>query len=441
MSTASNVMLKIACVWLITALSAPPAAAKSGKIYPHSPCGKRLMGAKWPGCLKKFHPKELKPYTPKTYADNGLKDTLTPLGRSARGMWITPYAMYRLGAEKIARAMKRNHLNAVVLDTKDDFGQILWPSKVPLAQQQQRLLLKDPKKTIETFHKHGIYVIGRLTCFKDSRLPYLRPDLSARIGRRGRRLLSAGANWLDNYAMEVQDYLIDLALELQELGFDEIQLDYIRFPKGVVSRVGTWMHNTKGVERATLIKSFLERMDRALKIPMSADTYGLTTLVDGDPRGLGQSLEMMSKYVEALSPMMYANGMSSYFKNNKITNFVYGIIRCGLWRTRRKAPGIALRPYLQGYPNSVEHLFGPDFIKRQLHAAELAGSDGFLFWNPSMKNRVLYAGLRRLGHRKVDAYGKKTLEYRKTGPGPFCRLKGNVFGRKRKRTRKRKRAR
>ena len=186
---------------------AQPAAARSAKTYNHNPCHAKNT---WPGCVRKHHSLDLRPYTPRKYKDHGLEDAMSELGRTARGYWATPYFVYRVGAERMARALKKNHLNAVVIDTKSDFGRVLYPSKVPLSRKQQKHLLRDPRKLIETLHRHGIYVIARLVCFKDSRLPFIRPDLSARIGRRARRLLSAGANWLDPYSMEVQDYIIDL---------------------------------------------------------------------------------------------------------------------------------------------------------------------------------------------------------------------------------------
>jgi len=426
-------MIRVCFVLLLFA--AAPSWAESAKIYNHSPCHPKNT---WPGCVKKFHSLELRPYTPKKYKDHGLEDKMTELGRNARGYWATPYFVHRVGARRMALGLKRNHLNAVVIDTKSDFGRVLYPSKVKLSKKQQKHLIRNPRKLLDTLHKHGIYVIARLVCFKDSRLPYIRPDLSARIGHRARRLLSAGANWLDPYSMEVQDYIIDLALELQDLGFDEIQFDYIRFPKGLVSRLGTWLHNKDNTPRATIIKRFLERVDRALTIPISTDVYGLTTLVDGDPRRLGQSIEEMARYVDAISPMMYANGMQTYFKDSHVTERIYSILHCGLWRARQKALKITLRPYLQAYPNGVEHLFGPDFIRRQLIAAERAGSDGFLFWNPAMRNGVVYRGLRLLGHDRVDGFGKNPGQWKQNAPGPWCKRTGDVFT-KRKRRRRRRR--
>lgn len=374
---------------------------------------------------------ELRPYTPKRYADHGLEDKLSAQGRRARGLYITPYYLRRYGAKRTARMAKRAHLDAVVIDVKDDWGKVLWPSKVALSQGVQQRLIRDPKKMIEAFHKAGVYVIARLVCFKDNSLPYARPDLSVRFQPKGTRLFWAGAAWLDHYSPEVRDYLIDLALEWQAYGVDEIQLDYIRFPKGKTATWGRWLHQKKdSPTRAQLIASFLDRLDRALKIPLSADVYGLTTLVDGDPRGLGQTIEKMARYVEAISPMMYAAGMTSYFRKGKMTDRVYNIIQCGIWRARQKAPHIALRPWLQAYPDRVP-LFGKEFVRRQVRAAERAGSNGFLFWNPRMTNGVAFSALHKLGKRYLERFGTNTDQYKRYRPGRWCKPpgKGNVFGR------------
>ncbi|PIE18234.1 MAG: hypothetical protein CSA65_05835 [Proteobacteria bacterium] len=385
---------------------------------------------------RKKYPMTLQPYTPKNYPDHGTKDTLTPQGRRARGFYLTPYWLHRVGAKRTAKLMKAAHLNAVVIDLKDDFGQVLWRSKVPLSKLRgvQRRLIKDPRAVVKAFHDEGIYVIGRLVAFKDSKLVYARPDLAVRF-KPGKRMFWAGTGWLDAYSPEVRDYLIDLALEWQAFGIDEIQLDYIRFPKGRTATWGVWLHKAKDQrERDVLIASFLDRLDRALKLPLSVDIYGLTTLVDGDPRTLGQTIEKMARHVEAISPMMYANGMTSYFPKRMVTKRVYAIIQCGIWRARQKAPHIALRPYLQAYPSNVS-FFSKDFIIKQLEATQRGGADGFLFWNSSMRNGVTYGALRQMGARKLNAYGKKTNQWRKNRPGTWCKEPGagNVFERTRKR--------
>lgn len=385
---------------------------------------KDLADKRW---KQKYAP-ETRPYTPKKYPDHGLVDKMSDLGRRARGVWLTPHWTFAIEAERTARMFKRAGLNAVVVDIKDDWGQLLYWSKIPLAEGHRRKLIKDPKKLVETYHRHGIYVIGRVVCFKDSRLPLKRPDLSARIGKGGRRLFRAGAGWIDAYSAEVQDYLIDVARELEAFGFDEVQFDYVRFPKGRAGAAGVWLHQDQR-PRATLIANFLERVDRALRIPLSVDLFGLTTFVDGDPRRLGQDIEKLAPFVEAISPMMYANGMTSYFKNNTLTEWVYSLIHCGLWRTRKKAPNVVLRPYLQAYANSVP-FYGKDFITKQILAVHRAGGQGFLFWNPPMKLRTMFSGVRALG-KQLDTFADNPERYleKANRPEGFCHRRGAVFGR------------
>ena len=397
------------------------------------------VGAKAKGKRRKHprYPTEIRPYQRKTYPDHGLRDEMTSLGRKARGFYLTPYYHYKVGPEAASRVMKRARMNAVVIDVKDDWGNVLWPSKVPLAQKVRRShMIKDPRAAVQAFHRAGIYVIARIVCFKDSRLPHVRPDLSVRFSFRPTRLFNAGAGWIDQYSAEVQDYITDLALEWQSYGVDEVQLDYIRFPKGKTGTLGLWLHKKDdSPTRAKLIAGFLDRVDRALKIPLSVDIYGLTTLVDGDPRKLGQTVEGMATYVEAISPMLYANGMTSYFKGGKLNEGIYGLIQCGIWRARLKAPQIVLRPFIQAYPNSVP-FFDEAFIQKQVLSAEKAGADGFLFWNSTMKNGVAFRGLRRLPKQVFTRFETRpgtADRHPPERPGAWCKKpgEGDVFARRR----------
>jgi hypothetical protein len=415
----------VASVFLFALTVGEPAFGRSRITFPYSPCTEKST---LPGCVKKHLDTELRSYTAKKYVDHGLSDTLTEQGRKARGFYLTPMYLRALGAEGSAKAMKRGNLDTVVIDMKDDLGHLVYPSKVPLAQQQIQVLINDPVAMVKKFHEQGMYVIARIVSFKDSRLPYVRPDLAVRIGPRAQRLYSVGENWLDHYSPEVQDYLIDIALELQSFGFDEIQLDYIRFPRGVPSSYGTWLHaGSKPASHASVIAEFLEKLDRAVTIPVSADVFGLTTLVDGDPRGLGQHIERMTKYVEAISPMMYANGMDTYFRNRHITSHVIDLIQCGLQRARHKAKDIVLRPYLQAYSNGVEHMWGSDFVLEQVLAAQRAGSDGFLFWNPTMRNHPVMAAMRDLSKNRPSVGPPLLLRRHDQIKAPWCPATGNVF--------------
>jgi hypothetical protein len=411
--------------FLVTALASGAAQGRSRITFPYSPCTEK---SKLPGCVTKRLSTEIVPYAPRKYADHGLVDTMTEQGKQARGFYITPMYLRGLGPARTAAAMKRGKLDTVVVDLKDDLGHLTYPTKIPLGQKQVNLLIHDPAAMVKTFHEQGIYVIARIVAFKDSRLPYVRPDLAVRIGARAERLYATGENWLDAYSAEVQDYLVDIALEAQSFGFDEIQFDYIRFPRGAPSAHGTWLHaGDKPASHATVIADFLEKVDRALTLPLSADVFGLTTLVDGDPRGLGQHIERMAKFVEAISPMMYANGMDTYFRDKHITIHVVDLIQCGLQRARKKTEGIVLRPYLQGYSNGVEHMWGPEFVLDQVRAAQNAGCEGYLWWNPTMRNEIIMQAMREhAAGRGGTLFASKKPRVTRIRAG-WCPMSGNMF--------------
>lgn len=360
-------------------------------------------------------------YTPRHYPDHGLRDPMDERGRAARGFYLSAPWLRRVGAAHAAQQMQQAHLNAVVIDVKDDWGQVLYPTKIPLAQRAHRPLIRDLFALVQTFHQRKIYVIARIVCFKDSHLPYIRPDLAVRVGKSSQRILRAGAAWLDAYAAEVNDYLIDIAREVAQAGVDEIQFDYVRFPKGRAGRIGRWLHRDQRT-RLQVITDFLERADRALQLPLSVDLYGITVYLDGDARRLGQSLSAMAPYVEAVSPMMYAKGMAPLFPNDRLTKQIYRWIHCGLWRARDKLPNLVLRPYLQAYKKRVP-FFGPSFIDRQVRATYRAGADGFLFWNATMNNQTAYKALRSIGRRQLDRwFGSAPQQYRQPPnlPAAWC---------------------
>jgi hypothetical protein len=407
-------------------LATSPAYAKNRIIFPYSPCTPKST---LPGCTIKRFGTETIPYAPKPYADHGLADTLTEQGRHARGIYITPMYLHGKGAERTALAVKHGKLDAVVIDMKDDLGNLTYPSRIPLGQKQINVLIKDPVAMVKTFHAQGIYVIGRIVSFKDSRLPYARPDLAVRTGAHAERLFAAGENWLDAYAPEVSDYLVDIALELQSFGFDEIQFDYIRFPKGRPASRATWLHaGANPPSHADVMAGFLERVDRAVSLPISADVFGLTTLVDGDPCDLGQHIERMAQYIEAISPMMYPNGMDTYFRNGHVTSHVIELIQCGLAARTHKAKDIVLRPYLQGYGEWRRAYVGTGFRHRASASRRARRQRRFPFLESHHAQQVAMQAMHELALPKEQRKGVAFLQRRPDHiDSAWCPATGNVF--------------
>ena len=95
-----------------------------------------------------------------------------------------------------------------------------------------------------------------------------------------------GVPWVDTFNRDVWDYNIALARESVELGFREIQWDYVRFPDALASYLANAVWPARGGRtKEEGVRDFLlyARDQLAdLDVPITADVFGLTLSVAGD---------------------------------------------------------------------------------------------------------------------------------------------------------------
>lgn len=312
---------------------------------------------------------------------------LTNQGRNVRGIYLPVGVVVTTKPEKLVRWVKEHvHANAVIIDVKDDKGRVTFSREVPGAKRNGHGFIPQMEKLVRRFQEEGIYVIGRLVCFKDDRFPLARPAAST-LDTRSNKLWTTqkGNYWIDPYSQDGHDYLTAVAVAARNLGFDEIQLDYIRFPVEPATKYA-WYSNRQGrTPRYKAIATLLAKMDRAIDIPLSIDVFGLTAYHKGDKNGLGQSLEHLAPYVDAISPMLYlANWPIDVWQNPRPSRTRAMVHNAILRLRKRLGDHIAIRPLLQGFRYRA-HNFGVDFIENQIEASTSAGSSGYLFWNQSGK--------------------------------------------------------
>lgn len=301
------------------------------------------------------------------------------------------YGIKREEAVAILEQFKDTELNAVVFDVKEDEGLILWDSHVPLAREIGAYRPRDynAPDMVQTCRDYKLYCIARLTVFKDSLLAPQRPALALH-NLSGRLLYENSSYWTNPAKQEVQDYHIALAKELIEMGWDEVQLDYIRYP-GVL---GVRELETPDFRVAT-VGDFIQRASDALRpLPgfLSADVFGLTTATS-DEQAIGQRLEVTAPPLDYVSPMMYPSTWqgASYLLRNGLkiptcsdANLCpYDVIYYGVKAARERVPDALVRPWLQAYAGRG---FGLQQYVAQARGADDANSDGYLFWN----NQGLY---------------------------------------------------
>jgi hypothetical protein len=120
--------------------------------------------------------------------------------------------------------------NAIVFDIKDSDGSVTIPFEHPLLGKHQ-VYIHDVPKFIRFVHQQNMHAIARVAIFRDERLVKEHPELAVQSKKTKQAWRENGKLvWTDPSQPKVQDYDIALAKYVAQLGADEIQFDYVRFP-------------------------------------------------------------------------------------------------------------------------------------------------------------------------------------------------------------------
>ena len=120
--------------------------------------------------------------------------------------------------------------NSVVFDIKDSDGSVTIPFDHPLLGKHQ-VYIHDVPKLVHFIHQQNMHAIARIAIFRDERLVTEHPELAVQSRKNKQPWRENGKLvWTDPSNPKVQDYNIALAKYVAQLGADEIQFDYVRFP-------------------------------------------------------------------------------------------------------------------------------------------------------------------------------------------------------------------
>lgn len=294
---------------------------------------------------------------------------------------------------KIVDMVGRTEINALVIDIKDSTGKISFHIDNPIVNQYDSAenRIKNIKELIAGLHEKNIYVIGRVSVFQDPYLAVNYPDLAIKKKSDGGVWKDRkGLSFLDPNNKAVWDYTVAIAQEAYDVGFDEINFDYIRFPSdGNISDINYGIE--EGETRADIIESFFSYLRSQLvndeySIPMSADLFGMVTSVNDD-LGIGQVLEKALPHFDAIAPMVYP---SHYPKNwngyaNPAANpyeVIYKAMEQGLAKSGPLGyTADVYRPWIQDF--NMGATYTTEMVEAQIKALDDLGIDSWLVWDPA----------------------------------------------------------
>jgi hypothetical protein len=358
-------------------------AAEISQRYPHLGAGDRI---------------EIPHLLSAPYASPEESRLAWPEDRALKGIFISGVYAGAFWPETVEK-LASHGLNAVVLDAKDYMGPVNYPTKVPLANEIGAA--KDPPipdyaRAIRFAHARGIRVIARIPCFHDPWAAKHAPRLSL-MANSGRPF---EMGWTDPGNVEVQDYVIALAKETIDLGADEIQLDYVRFPVQALNISKAKMPAPDG-HRSQAMKEFVRRvhaMTQERHIPLSLDVFGVTATGEpSDIEALGQNLAVLGSESEVLSPMVYPSHYAPGWNGFEVPGNHPEIIGIGARAALDKLKaghlsGTLIRPWLQASSYKTPN-YGPQYLRDEIKSAEKSGAVGWLMWDPGNSYWAVWGAL------------------------------------------------
>jgi hypothetical protein len=298
--------------------------------------------------------------------------------------------------------IETTELNAVVIDIKDSTGTVSFPVDASIESGGKGCVVADMENFIAALHESGIYVIGRISVFQDPAYTALHPELAVKSKSTGGVWKDRkGLSFVDVGAKPYWDRIVALAKASYDVGFDEVNFDYVRYPSdGNMDDANyTWTVGTS--TKAAMLQSFFSYLSDSLRDPesapglerpvTSADLFGMTTTVKDD-MGIGQVLENALPYFDYVAPMVYPSHYPATWSGfaNPAAH-PYDVIKIAMSRgvereaALRLSSGQAtstpskLRPWLQDFDLGAD--YGAPEVDAQIKATYDTGLASWMIWN------------------------------------------------------------
>ncbi|HOU67214.1 MAG TPA: putative glycoside hydrolase [Paludibacteraceae bacterium] len=324
----------------------------------------------------------------------------------------------------LLRMVDNTELNAMVIDVKNDNGEVTYKMDCGLVNELgvSRRYIRDIHALLDTLHKKGIYVIGRVVTFRDPMLSQKKQSWC--VHRKDGSIYKdrSGLSWVNPYNREYWRYIIGIGVRAAFDGFDEIQFDYIRFSTEVKDSEVNYEFDSKTLTKRQIITEFVkysaERMS-AHNIEFSADVFGTVIDNDVDSRDVGQDYVQMGKYANTLSPMVYPSHYNKMVYRLDIpNNHPYKAVLSALKASKRVLDTLSVserpnvRAWLQDFSApwvAGAHKYTPADVRAQIQAVYDAGYDEWLLWNASIRYResALKSATGKLDSSLVNQVEKK----------------------------------
>ena len=300
---------------------------------------------------------------------------------------------------KVMKAKKLN-INAVVIDIKNDEGEITCNLDDPKIKYTP--YIKNIKQLLTKLKSMGIYTIARIVTFKDKFTSGFTDKKFAIKNKDGTIYVDEEKmSWINPYNKAVWQYLGEIVEATAKLGFNEIQFDYIRLPQYKSLEQTSITQELQTKSKTQIINEFLDFIIpkiHAYGTKISADVFGCIipeSLKQSalSSEKLGQDYIGMTEKVDYICPMIYPShwpagslGVEKPDINpGKIVQYAMEYSNKALKNKKNKS-----RPWIQAFTatwlkRGLWQAYKLKQLQEQVDALRRLGIRQFCFWNPTAK--------------------------------------------------------
>ncbi len=326
--------------------------------------------------------------------------------------------------QEVVDVIDQTEVNSIIIDIKDFTGTIAYDTgKNMEGEKGTGCRVKDMKEFIKELHEKGIYVIGRVTVFQDPFYAKLHPELAVKKASDGSVWKDhKGLSFIDVGAKPYWDYIIELTKNSHQIGFDEINFDYVRFPSDgnmkdiYFSYADEVLVANQKLGKQIALENFFKYLKEHIdeyniqaikggrnKLVTSADLFGMVT-TNYDDLNIGQVLERTLPYFDYVAPMVYPSHYPASFNGWADPNKVpYDLIHFVMGEAVKRVDALKnattttesvrdfvstdqLRTWIQDFDYGGN--YGSKEVRAQIQATYDVGLDSWMLWAPSNRYTV-----------------------------------------------------
>ena len=274
----------------------------------------------------------------------------------------------------ILNVIENSDANAAVVNVKESNG-ITLTSKIA--------------KLVKRLRDKNIYPIARIVLFQDNELAQERPEFALK-DEEGNLWGKDSYRFIDPSNKKVWDYNIAVANKALDIGFAEINFDYVRFPDGYVDDIVYPFYKYDRLKK-DVINEAVEYINGKIKenhpeAIISLDIFAYAFLRTHDV-GIGQKLTDLVDHFDVIAPMIYPShyGPGNFGFENPAEHpyqVVLQTLQYGIDQLKEVNKETIIRPWIQDFDMGA--VYDKEKIQQQIKAIEDAGlNSGWMVWNPS----------------------------------------------------------